>query len=130
MNAEQFRSRLHTHLFGDDRTPIAALRHKLGVSQALHQHDPGTCDVGGIPPGGGRLAGVAVARHRRNHQIESVRCAPAMCGGIGQRIDDLHLLDDRAGPSVRDDERQCIFMFRTDVDEMNVESIDLGDELR
>ena len=53
-----------------------------------------------------------------------------MCRGIGQRIDDLHLLDDRAGPSVRDDERQRIFMFRTNVNEMNVQPIDLGDELR
>src|SRR5438876_9687017 len=47
-------------------------------------------------------------------------CSPALTGSpggthrmhfrrarrIGQRIDDLHLLDDRAGPSVRDDERQ------------------------
>ena len=29
-----------------------------------------------------------------------------------------------------DDQRQRIFMFRTNVDEMNVEPIDLGDELR
>ena len=53
-----------------------------------------------------------------------------MCRGIGQRIDDLQLLDDRAGPAVRDDERQRIFMFRTNVNEMNVEPIDLGHELR
>src|SRR5258707_11374151 len=45
-NAEQFRSCLHTHLFGDDRTPIAALRHKFRVSKALHQHDPSTRNVG------------------------------------------------------------------------------------
>ena len=50
--------------------------------------------------------------------------------GIGQRIDDLQLLDDRAGPPVRDDERQRIFMFRTNVDEVDVEPVDLGDELR
>ena len=62
--------------------------------------------------------------------MERIGCISAVCGGIGQRIDDLHLLDDRAGPSVRDDERQRIFVFRTDVNEMNVQSIDLGDELR
>ena len=61
--------------------------------------------------------------------MERIRCAPAMRGGIGQRIDDLQLLDDRAGPSVRDDERQRIVMLRTDVNEMNVQPIDLGDEL-
>ena len=31
---------------------------------------------------------------------------------------------------MRDDERQRIFVFRTDVNEMNVQPIDLGDELR
>ena len=48
--------------------------------------------------------------------------------GIGQRIDELQLLDDRAGPSMRDDERQRIFMLRTNVNEVNVQPIDLGDE--
>jgi len=62
--------------------------------------------------------------------MESVRRARAVCRGIDKRIDDLQLLDDRAGPSVRDDERQRILMFRTNVDEMNVEPIDLGDEVR
>ncbi len=62
--------------------------------------------------------------------MESVRCLAAMRRGIGQGIDDLQLLDDRAGPSVRDDERQRVFVLRTNVNEMNVEPIDLGDELR
>src|SRR6516162_10303440 len=62
--------------------------------------------------------------------MESVRCARAMGRGIGQWIDNLELLDDRTGPPVRDDERQRIFMFRTNVNEMNVQPIDLGYELR
>jgi hypothetical protein len=53
-----------------------------------------------------------------------------VCRWIRQWIDDLQLLDDRAGPPVGDDQRQCIFMVRTNVDEMDVEPIDLGDELR
>jgi hypothetical protein len=53
-----------------------------------------------------------------------------MCGGIGQRIDDLQLLDDRAGPPMRDDQRQCIVMLGANVNEMNIEPVDLGDELR
>src|SRR5262245_49692638 len=52
-----------------------------------------------------------------------------MRGGIGQRADDLQLLDDRAGPTVIDDERQRVFMLGTNMDEVNVEPIDLGDEL-
>ena len=62
--------------------------------------------------------------------MESVRCAPAMCRRIGQRIDDLQLIDDRAGPSVLDDERQRIFLLRANVFEMIVQPIDLGDEVR
>jgi hypothetical protein len=50
--------------------------------------------------------------------------------GIRQRTDDLQLLDDGAGPAVVDDERQRIFMLRTNVNEMDVEPIDLGHELR
>jgi hypothetical protein len=62
--------------------------------------------------------------------MEGVRCARAMCGGIRKSIDDLQLLDDRAGPSVIDDERQRVFMSRTNVNEVNVEPVDLGNELR
>ena len=62
--------------------------------------------------------------------MESVRCLATMRRGIGQGIDDLQLLDDGAGPSVRDDEWQRVFVLRTNVNEMNVEPIDLGDELR
>src|SRR5438309_10501882 len=61
--------------------------------------------------------------------MESVRCASAVCRGIGEWIDNLQLLDDRARPAVRDDERQRIFMLRTNVNEMNVQPIDLSDEL-
>jgi hypothetical protein len=53
-----------------------------------------------------------------------------MCRGIGQGIDNLHLLYYGAGPSVRNNERQSIFMFRANVDEMNVQPIDISDELR
>ena len=84
----------------------------------------------GSQPSGRRLAGKTVARHRRNHDIERIGCISAVCGGIGQRIDDLHLFGDRAGPSVRNDQRQRVFVFRADVNEVNVQPIDLGEELR
>src|SRR5437868_6692286 len=62
--------------------------------------------------------------------MKSIRGRPAMGGRIGQRLDDFHLLDDRAGPAMRDDDRQRIFMPGTNVNEMNVETIDLSDEVR
>ena len=77
-----------------------------------------------------RLARIPVARQRRNHQIECIRRACAIGRRIGERIDDLELLDDRARPPVGDDKRQRMLMFRPNVNEVNVEPIDLGDELR
>src|SRR5262245_26197449 len=62
--------------------------------------------------------------------MESIRGARAVCRGIGEWIDDLQLLDDRARPPVCDDEGQGILMRRTNVNEMNIEPIDLRDELR
>jgi hypothetical protein len=53
-----------------------------------------------------------------------------MSGRIGERLDDLQLLDDRAGPAVRDDQRQRILMRRLHVDEMDAQPVDLGHELR
>ena len=130
MNAEQLRRRLHTHQLGDDCTPIAALRYEFVVAEALHQHGPGTRNVGGVPPGRRRLAGKTVAGHRRNHHIERIGCISAVFSGIGKRINDLHLFGDRAGPSMRDDDRQRILMLRTNMNKMNVQPINFGDELR
>ena len=62
--------------------------------------------------------------------MERVRCARAVRRGIRERLDDLQLLDDRAGPPVRDDQRQRVLVLGADVDEVDVEPVDLGDELR
>ena len=53
-----------------------------------------------------------------------------MCRRVGERADDVQHLDDRARPAVRDDERHCVLVRRLDVDEVDVETVDLGDELR
>src|ERR1700749_1631260 len=64
------------------------------------------------------------------HDRDRVRRAAAVRRGVGERLDDLQLLEDRAGPPVRDDQRQRVLMLGADVDEMNVQSVDLSDELR
>ena len=78
----------------------------------------------------GRLARISVARHRGNHDIEGIGSVAAMGRRVHQRVDDLQLLDDRAGPAVRDDDRQRIRVLRLNVDEVNVQPVDLGDEIR
>ena len=61
--------------------------------------------------------------------MEGVQRAGAVSRGVGQRIDDLQLLDGRARPAVGDDERHRIFMSRPDVNEVDIQPVDLGDEL-
>ncbi len=130
VDAEQLRGGLLTHLLCDRRTPVAALGYEPVVAEALHQYDPGTGDAGGIPAGGGRLGGESVARQRRDDEMERVLGACAVCRRVGERLDDLQLLDDRARPAVRHDERQGVLMLGADMNEMNVQSIDLGHEVR
>ena len=50
--------------------------------------------------------------------------------GVGERLDDLELLDHRTRPAVRDDQWQRVFMLGPDVDEVDVQPVDFGDEVR
>src|SRR5215475_13606622 len=53
------------------------------------------------------------------------------CSGVEVVVWWRWIVDMRAPYSMRsDDEQQRIFMFRTNVDEINVQPIDLGDEIR
>ena len=62
--------------------------------------------------------------------MKSVARARAVRRGIGQWLDDLELLDDRPRPAVRHDQRQSVVVLRAYVDEMDLLTLDLGQELR
>jgi hypothetical protein len=62
--------------------------------------------------------------------MEGVLGAPAMAGGIRQRIDDVEQFEHGSWPAVRDDQRQGVRMARLDLDEMNVHAVDRRHELR
>ena len=62
--------------------------------------------------------------------MEGVRRVGAVLRGIGERIDDLELLDRRARPPVRDDQRQGVLVLGANVNEVDVDPVDLGDEVR
>src|SRR5215207_5922398 len=111
---------LKAYLVDDKRTPVTALGDVAGVAEALHQFCPGSAHALRAPAGAGWLARKPVARHGRDDDVERVLRAPTVCGWFGERTDDLQLLADRAGPAVVDDERQRVFVFRTNVDEMDV----------
>ena len=118
------------HKGGNPGPEISALSTVALVTQATHEAMPQTGDMLIVHAHLSGPIGKPVTRHRGDDYIEGIFCAPTMSRGIGQWIDDLHLLNDRPGPSVGDDERQRILMFRANVDEMNVQPIDLRDEIR
>jgi hypothetical protein len=53
-----------------------------------------------------------------------------MGGGVSEWANDLELLDDRTRPAVGYDERKRLFVLRTNVDEVDVQPIDFGHEIR
>src|SRR4026208_826164 len=76
------------------------------------------------------LAGEAVARNRRQHEVERVLRVSAVRCWVGEGANGLEELDDGAGPAVGHDQRQRVLVGRLDVDEVDVHAVDLGLELR
>ena len=79
MDTEQSRRLLQRHQLRDGIAPVAALRDVFRVPKALHQRRPSLRDADGIPSGRRRFAGEAVARQRRDHEMEGIRRGRAMC---------------------------------------------------
>ena len=100
------------------------------IPKPIHQHRPGFCDPIDAPAGGRRLGREAEAGQRRADDVKRVGGVAAKRGRIGQRLDHLVEFDHRARPAMGDDQRHRFRMRRADVQEMNVEPVDLGGELR
>ena len=130
MDADQPVEGQAAHRVGDLGADVAALRDVPGVAEAVHQLGPGLSDADGAPAELGRLVGEAVAGDGRQHEVERVLGASAVCGGVGEWADGLEQLDDRARPAVRHDQRQRVLVRRLHMDEVDVEPVDLGFELR
>jgi hypothetical protein len=62
--------------------------------------------------------------------VEGVLGAAAVGRRVGERLDHLQELDDRAGPAVGHEQRDGVVVGRADVRELDVQPVDLGDELR
>ena len=56
--------------------------------------------------------------------------ASAVRGRVGEWADALEQLDHRAGPAVGHDQGQRVLVSRLDVNEVDVDAVDLGRELR
>ena len=128
---EQPLRRLHAHLVDDERAPIAALGDVAVVAEALHQLRPGPAHALGAPAGARRLAREPVARHRRDHHVERVRrrSPPWAVGSVsGSMIFSCSMIE--PGQPWLTIERQRVLVLRANVDEVDVQPVDLGDELR
>jgi hypothetical protein len=101
-----------------------------GVAESAHQLRPRLRDAADVPAEIGRLVGEAVAGHGRHDDVKCVLGLSAVSGRVGQRADGLEQLDDRAGPAVRHDQRHGVFVRGADVDEVDLDAVDLGRELR
>ena len=130
VDAEQPLGCLAAHHIGDECAHVAALGDIAGVAEAVHQLRPGLRDTAGVPAELGRLAREAVARQGRQHQVESVLGGATVRGRVGERADRLDQLDDRARPAVRHDQRQRVLVLGPHVDEVDLDPVDLGRELR
>ena len=130
MDADQTLGCQAAHRVGDGGTDVAALGDVAGVTEPVHQLPPCRRDSGRAPADLGRLAGEAVAGNGRQHEVERVLGASAVRGRIRERADGLEQLDDRAGPTVGHDQRQRILVLRLHVDEVDLDPVDLGRELR
>jgi hypothetical protein len=62
--------------------------------------------------------------------MESILGAAAVCRRVGEWAGDVQHLDDRPRPAMRDDERQRVLVRRPDVDKVDVEAVNFGNELR
>jgi hypothetical protein len=130
VDAEQPLRCLASHRVGDGGAHVAALGDVVGVAEAVHQLRPRHRDAAGVPAQLRRLAGEAVAGQGRQDEVERVLGFSAVRGRVGERADGLEQLDDRAGPAVRHDQRQRVLVRRLHVDEVDLDPVDLGPELR
>ena len=113
-----------------DGADVAALRDVAGVAEAVHQLRPRLRGAAGIPAELRRLAREAVTGHGRQHEVERVLRVSAVRGRVGEGADGLEQLDHRARPAVGHDQRQRVLVLRLDVDEVDLDPVDLGRELR
>src|SRR5262245_1866114 len=112
------------------RAPIASLRDVMPIVETLHQHTPRSRNALGIPSTLSRFLRECETRQRWNDDIEGVGRRTTVRGGVRQWADDMPEKKDCARPAMREDDRQCLRMPRSDVNKVHGESIQLGRELR
>src|SRR5580693_5217272 len=111
-------------------TPIASLCDVVVVTQTSHQDCPCMGNPGKAPARFDWLVRKTKPGQGWDNNVKGVFGFAAMGRRVCQRSNDLQKLDDRSGPSVRQDHRQSILVLRSDANEIDSEAINLRPKLR
>ena len=130
MDADELLGMPEAKLDRHPRADVAAMRAEPLVAEAVrHQAGPHVGD-GRLQERLGKRVGEAVARHRRDHDVERVLGAPSVAGGIGQERQQVEVLDERAREAVREHEWQRRRPVAGLVEEVDPQPVDLGAVVR
>ena len=130
MDTNQPGGGLPAHRVGDGGADITALRDVAVVAEPAHELRSR------LPRSGRRSTRARAARPRSRTRAatagrDRTRPRRGLRAPSGRkRPDRLEQLDHRARPAVRHDQRQRVPMRRADVDEVDLDAVDLGRELR
>src|SRR3954468_177365 len=109
----------------DARAPVAALGALALIAEPRHEPGPCARDPLDAPARLGRLVAPPVAWQGRHDTVEA---------GRGEQLECAEVLDDRAGPAVREHEGEGVRLRRTGVQEVDPETVDrraeLGDRIQ
>ena len=117
------------HGADDRRAEIRGLNTVSRIAKARHQLHEHSRNFLRIVSALSRNVGKAVSRQRWDDEVECVLGTAAVGRWIGQRLDHLVKLHERAGPAVDDDQRQGVWPLSAPMNEMDVEAVDLRLEL-
>ena len=130
VDAGQPLGRLAAHHVGDDGAQVAPLGHVAGIAEPAHQLRPGPGGAADVPADLRRLGGEAVSGQGRQHQVERILGRSAGYDRVGQWPDRPEHLHHRTRPAVRHDQWERAGVRRPNVDEVDVQAVHPGRELR
>jgi hypothetical protein len=112
------------------RADVAAMRAEPLVAEPVrHQATPHVGD-GRLQERFGERIGEAVARHRRDHNVERVLGAPSVASRVGQEWQQVEVLHERTRKAMREDDRQGLRSASAFVHEVDPRAVHLGAEVR
>src|SRR5882757_711019 len=105
------------------RTDVSTLGGKATVPQFVHEPHPQFSYAERVHTASDWTIGETISRHGWNHNVERVGGISSVRRWVCQQRDDLHHFQERAGPTMRHDERDRSRTFAVLMDEMNSDGI-------